>query len=201
MFYRTAIFTILILAGAGFAFGQEPGLAPDSTIADSLKPSLTEDDINLEYHQPFYVHQTEDSAYKKPSPTKTLFKSMLIPGWGQLGNRKYVKATLIIGLESVLIGAIVHYADKSSEAKKAFDAYVSPDSTDRDKQLLYDAYRDARSERNKFGWFLGTTIFFSMFDAFVDAHLSDFPKKESELSLHFEQEQIDHLAIKLTWTF
>ncbi|MCH9030779.1 MAG: hypothetical protein IIB00_00765, partial [candidate division Zixibacteria bacterium] len=34
------------------------------------------------------------------NPTAALFKSMAVPGWGQVGNKQFIKAGFVIGLES-----------------------------------------------------------------------------------------------------
>ena len=124
---------------------------------------------------------------------------MLIPGWGQISNRKYIKAGLIIGLESVLIGTIIHYADKTKKARDEF-TLVGDDNLTL-KQEKYNYYQDAKNDRNLFSWYLGTTIFLSMFDAFVDAHLADFPRKEQELSLQVKPSDGDGLAVSLALNF
>ena len=108
----------------------------------------------------------------KQVPTVALFKSMLVPGLGQIGNRSYLKAGIIIGLESVLIGAIVHWADKTKDARNRLDAETDPNL----RPGLYNTFSDNKDKRNFYSWLLGTTIFISMFDAYVDAHLSRFPK-------------------------
>ena len=48
---------------------------------------------------------------------------------------------------------------------------VIPTETRASKYIQFDRYRDLR---NQHLWFLGITIFYSMFDAYVDAHLKNF---------------------------
>jgi hypothetical protein len=107
---------------------------------------------------------------KSHSPTGALLRSLVIPGWGQLYNDKYIKAGLIAGLESFLIYQTAYYWDKASTYE---DLYTSDTNsvTRFDKFLQYDRYRDLR---NQHIWFLGITVVFSIFDAYVDAHLKNF---------------------------
>lgn len=107
-------------------------------------------------------------------PTLALFKSMFVPGLGQLGNRRYVKAIVIAGLETWLIGSAVHYGRQASDFR---DQWNEADDV-ASRNILYGLYEDRRDERNKFTWFAGITIFLSMFDAYVDAHLSGSPGRE-----------------------
>ena len=102
-----------------------------------------------------------------PDPTVTLLKSMVVPGWGQITNHKYVKAAFAIGLETWFItGAIVN----NSRANDALDRWRATDDPS-EKILHYYDYQYYRGNRADYLWLLGITVFVSMFDAYVDAHL------------------------------
>ena len=105
------------------------------------------------------------------NPTGALFKSMLVPGLGQIGNRKYWKAGLAIGLEGWLFGMAIKRGGEASDAKKLYLA----EEDDAYRPTLYTNYDELRKSRNKYYWFGGLVIFISMFDAYVDAHLSGSP--------------------------
>ncbi len=107
---------------------------------------------------------------KKHSPTGALLRSLVVPGWGQLYNDKYIKAGIIAGLETFLIYQTAYYWERTSTYE---DLYTSDtnDVSRYDKFLQYDRYRDLR---NQHIWFLGITVFYSIFDAYVDAHLKNF---------------------------
>lgn len=177
--------------------------ANDTLLTDTLSgDSLIDRRIKLDYVEPLYVHTSGDTLRRGPNPTVALFKSLFVPGWGQLSNRKYIKAGIVIAGEALLIGSLVHYAKKTSDARDAFDAAGDTALfSDYERQQLFDAYRDAEDDRNRFSWYLGTVIFLSMFDAFVDAHLADFPKKDNELSLRIRPEDYDAVSVKLTLIF
>jgi len=116
------------------------------------------------------------------NPTVALFKSMVIPGWGQLGNRSYFKAVLFAGLDAWFIGSSIHYGRQAGDFRDMFENAV--DINDRnDYHALYD---DRRGARNKFRWFAIIVSFVAMFDAYVDAHLSGFPGAVDEPDLSFE---------------
>jgi hypothetical protein len=104
-------------------------------------------------------------------PTLALFKSMLVPGLGQLGNRKYFKAAMFAGLEGWMIIKVVGFSRDTREAR---DVYLQT-SDDRERHTAYHIYDSKRKSRNKYVWFWGLTAFVSMFDAYVDAHLSGSP--------------------------
>ncbi|MCP4707813.1 MAG: hypothetical protein GY869_04245, partial [Planctomycetes bacterium] len=106
----------------------------------------------------------DTSFWQKPNGA--LFKSILVPGWGQYANGKYQKAAIICGIESFFIYKSVQYFVKTRDR---FDTFKRTE-----ERADFDAYDDARSNRNKYYWFVAGTIFFSMWDAYADAHIKPF---------------------------
>ena len=90
---------------------------------------------------------------------------MVVPGWGQITNRRYVKAALAIGLESWFLAGTIYNWGKANDALAKFkeDPVGNID-------YYYD-YQYYWGNRSDFIWLLGLTVFVSMFDAYVDAHL------------------------------
>jgi hypothetical protein len=116
------------------------------------------------------------------NPTAALFKSMVVPGMGQAGNRRWFKAGLFAGLEVWFALKAIDHGQSAHAHKAAFDAATDVDY----RRLVHDAYETERSKRNKFVWFFGLTTFVSMFDAYVDAHMSGSPsnKRNDQFSLN-----------------
>lgn len=105
-------------------------------------------------------------------PTVALFKSLLVPGLGQIGNKRYLKGAIVIGLDSWFVSRAIHHGQQASEARRKWQAA----SLSENKLGLYTDFNDKRSTRNKFIWFAGIVTFLSIFDAYVDAHLSGAPE-------------------------
>ena len=87
--------------------------AADSTYVDS---NLTNDTVI--YKPTGFVSSalavSDSIDYEKrlvQNPTKALFKSMLVPGLGQFGNRKYFKAAVVVGLQAWLISSAAAFRD------------------------------------------------------------------------------------------
>jgi len=120
--------------------------------------ALVTDTTNLERH----LYQ---------NPTVALFKSLFVPGLGQVGNHRYVKAVLFAGLEGWLLSSAIHYNSQAQDYRRKYDAATDPAV----RNSQYYLYKNRRDERNKYLWFAGLTAFVSMFDAYVDAHLSGSP--------------------------
>jgi hypothetical protein len=132
-------------------------------------------------------------------PTVALFKSMLVPGLGQLGNRRYTKAMLFAGLEIWFIASSLHYA---SDARDARRAYTQADDLGV-RSEYYNIYDNERTNRNKFAWYAGLTIFISMFDAYVDAHLSGSPAnpRNDDITVNLKPADNGGVEALLTYRF
>jgi len=142
-----------------------------------------------------YADLPQDSI-KTQNPTVALFKSMFVPGLGQIGNRNYIKAGVIIALETTLIGTYIHYYNKTRDREDAFLA--AEGST---QARLFEEYQDARDQRNRFGWYTGVLIFLSMFDAYVDAHLAQFPRQQENVTINVTPTPTEYVHINFGYSF
>ncbi|MBL7192131.1 hypothetical protein ISS30_10595 [bacterium] len=125
--------------------------APDSIIIDSM---TVRDTLSAE----------PDSVEKKAhSPSGAMWRSLILPGWGQYYNRKYVKSAVTAGSELSLIYAIYYQDFEYNKAKRSDDDY---------RAKFY------RNDRNKLIWWLTGFLLYSMADAYVDAHLINFNVSE-----------------------
>jgi len=180
-----------------------------NSLSDTKKPRVD---------KVYFVDKMPDTTIRTQNPTNALFKSMFFPGAGQFDNGKYIKGSIIFTVEVLLFGTIIHYTEKTSRARRAFEN--ARDSTGRfltDNRLpvsyefgtasgneisrLFNEYRDAQDKQNLFRWYLGTFIFFSMFDAFVDAHLAEFSKYDGQLSFDFTPTDNGAPAVRLSYNF
>lgn len=166
----TLLVTAAIVAGGAASLRAQATDSLDSVDSpdslDSVVP-IIRDSTGVVITGPTHSMQMAGSAVDEsqwPDPTVTLFKSMLVPGWGQITNKAYIKAALAIGLEAWFIsGAVVNW----NYMNQALDNYRA-DPNNLDHYYEYQYYHGMRSD---FLWALGVTVFVSMFDAYVDAHL------------------------------
>ncbi len=114
-------------------------------------------------------------------PTVALVKSMIIPGLGQIGNRRYFKAALFFGLDAWFVSSAIKYRQDARDFRVKFESVDGDDAASVAlRRDYYSKYQDSRNSRNKYTWFAVITTFVSMFDAYADAHLSGFPVKKGE---------------------
>ncbi|MGD8719358.1 MAG: DUF5683 domain-containing protein [Candidatus Zixiibacteriota bacterium] len=108
-------------------------------------------------------------ARERRSPTGALWRSFAVPGWGQIYNGKYVKSGCIMAAEAgTLYMAIDNYITARRylrEAREAEDEAV--------REAKYAKHQDYIVETEFWGWLFVGTLAYSMMDAYVDAHLSD----------------------------
>jgi hypothetical protein len=179
----------LVVAAVWFVPGGTLTARAGAATQGALLPAVGFSDVDsTEFPTPPIILDA-DSAARQPSPpipverpkvdtsfwrkpTGTLFKSVLFPGWGQYANGKYQKAAIIFGIESFFIYKSVQYFRKTRDR---FDTFQQTGERDD-----FDAYDNARSTRNKYYWFVAGTIFFSMWDAYADAHLKPFEDVEDD---------------------
>ena len=128
---------------------------------------------------------TTDSFIKKPlekfEPRKATIRSAIIPGWGQLYNKKYWKAPLVWGALGVTAGVYFYNVKYYRLLKNAYiyrnngqDLLVDPEFRNLSTESI-------RSYRNSFRQNVDySVLFFILFwglnvvDATVDAHLKAF---------------------------
>jgi hypothetical protein len=108
-------------------------------------------------------------ARKKRSPTGALWRSFAVPGWGQIYNGKYIKAGGIMAAEAATLYVAV---DNYLTARK----YLADARAATDPKIKFQNYRrhdDYIVETEFWGWLFVAALTYSMMDAYVDAHLSD----------------------------
>ncbi len=141
------IIVFSIIAWATIGFARAPKLGDFNVRIDSLSSK----------------NDTVKTSVK--SPTGAMIRAIIFPGWGQLYNKKYVKAILVFGAEIGLVANSIYLNQKYTES-----------STELEREFYIN-------NRNLSNWWLVGVILFSMADAFVDAQLSDFDESPDLSSL------------------
>ena len=128
-----------------------------------------------------------DSVVKVHSPRKAIIRSAIIPGWGQIYNKKYWKLPLVYGA----LGATVYvffdnlqiYRDSRFAYKAKYQASQGDSSLYNQIKPEYSIYslESLRSNRDQFRKYIDYSVLFFVFfwglnvvDAAVDGHLKAF---------------------------
>ena len=110
----------------------------------------------LSYNLSAQINEVDSTLIKNP---RQAFLFSLVPGGGQFYNQKYIKGSLVMGLETL---ALYSWLENS----KIYKNYDSEEYSFRQNRYL--------EKRNKYAWWVIFLYFYSMIDAMVDAHLSPF---------------------------
>ena len=143
---------------------QTPRPISDSTTVDSVATPVP---IGT-------IMETADSSpgfTMSKSPWQAMWRSMVLPGFGQYYNEHYWKVPLFVGTTGYLVYSIIDnqnkFSDKSDELQAAADA-GRPTTT---LKVEREFYRDSRDEA---AFYLLGVYILSIVDAYVGAHLYDF---------------------------
>lgn len=116
-------------------------------------------------------------------PGKAAFYGLVIPGGGQIYNRKWWKLPIVYGIEGFLVYNIVSSTSKYNGYQDAYERnlgdeiYVYPENSENgtsDVQILKrnrDKYRKSREYSWAF-FLIGHIV--TLFEAFIDRHLMEF---------------------------
>ena len=193
--------------------GSRQAMAQDVVEADSL-PSLTADSISLVVDTTMIHKELVDKwSTWRPDPKRALWLALVIPGGGQIYNRKYWKLPIVYG---GFIGCIYAMSWNNTMYKDYSQAYL--DLTDNDpstqsyNQFLHlgttitpsneNRYKDIfKKRKDKYRRWRDLSFFvmvgvyaLSVIDAYVDAELSVFDISD-DLSLRVEPTIINnHLS-------
>jgi hypothetical protein len=170
-------FLILFSAITADCVFAQPGLLPhDFTLLEQRY-------YGTDYFQPDTIRQSSDNEF--PSPRSVMFKSMMIPGWGQVQNRQIWKVPVIYGLFTGVGVYTVYLHNQYQDFRAAF--YNSfPENDDlrfgpTPERLQGVSPNELQSNRNSFRnqrdfMFIvfGLAYGLNVLDAYVFAHMRSF---------------------------
>ncbi len=148
-----------------FFCGQILAQNPDSRKQDSI-PAATPAGITMDtVNSPDVYVPTKD-------PMTAVWKSAVLPGWGQYYNESYWKMPVIWG---VLGWCIYNYVVNDNNYTDYRALYIQSSFSIESYRRLRDFYRD---QRDLFVIYMGITYLANLLDAYVDASLFDFDVSE-----------------------
>lgn len=124
--------------------------------------------------EPSVVHADSTPVKKTDgkSPTLAMLLSAALPGAGQVYNRSYWKAPIIIGFGVYFLSSWLDQNRRYEEAREKYQQSLTTSAQGDSRELLRrDFYRD---QRDTFTWYLVILYVLNLADAYVDASLYDF---------------------------
>lgn len=184
------------------------------SLSQSLNAPLTPQSTFYNNAQ-FNVADTTIAGEVYPDPKSVLYKSLLIPGWGQIVNKQVWKVPIIYGLLAGLAGYSIYLTKKYHDYRAAY-YNQNPDIPDNDMRFgSTPAYLEGanlsslQSNRNFFHNrrdFIYITIVLAYglnaIDAYIFAHLRSFDVSE-DLSMRatMKPQILAHSSPGLTLSF
>jgi hypothetical protein len=131
-----------------------------------------------------------------PNPKSVMFKSMLVPGWGQIVNKQIWKVPIVYGLIGGVAGYTVYLtkryhdyraayynAQRGSETDYRFGQTPAYIPADINSSALRDTRDQLRNRRDLMYLMVGVAYGLNVLDAYVFAHMRSFDVSE-DLSMN-----------------
>ena len=118
------------------------------------------------------VRAQEDAPpiLRGPPPGRVALQSMVVPGWGQVSNRAWIKS---VGFLGAYAGLVAWGVDLNQQKQDAAGELNRARGTEDEGFWQLEVGRLEDSRNGKF-WLAGLVMLLSMADALVDAHLYKF---------------------------
>lgn len=176
---RTFIITCIFVCAATMGIAQTN--RSGKVIDDSTAKPLAKDKKPLSRD---FLLKTD--SVKPYSPRKAIVRSAIVPGWGQITNKKYWKVPLVYGALGTTGYLFFRNLNQYKEAKRAY--VLASDTSDANDILIPEPYYSVRKSPERIRAFRNSVrqnvdysvLFFIFFwglnvaDAAVDAHLKTF---------------------------
>ncbi len=132
------------------------------------------------------------SYSKRFDPRKALLLAAVLPGAGQIYNKKYWKLPLVYGGLGLIVNAVTYYETAYVKYKNELFITINGGTapSGKDQTALRAIVDEARRQRDFFLVIGGLVYILQMVDAHVDAHLKEFdlnPKLHVQVKPHMEQ--------------
>jgi hypothetical protein len=106
-------------------------------------------------------------------PRFVMFRSLLIPGWGQVYNHAWYKAGAVAAGEVWLGVTLVHDQQQLDDLQAQIDQAQLDNDTQSEAELVNE-YNSQLDQRIAHQWFLAAVVTYALVDAYVDAHFRGF---------------------------
>jgi len=134
---------------------------------------------------------------ERKSPSGALFRSMLVPGWGQWYTKRHFKSVAVFLGEGALIGFMAYEWNQLEKFKDKFQSESDPVL----KNFYFRSFELHEDNRNTYLWFLAGAVFVSMWDAYVDAHLYNFDQERKQLDLMGGLDKEGRVRVAISYSF
>ena len=182
----------LLLLFINFSFSQEEQDSIPKTEIDSVQADLAKNGIVIKDSVSLKKTKKE---FNPLAPSKAAFYSAVLPGMGQIYNKRYWKAPIVWGAIGGSVYMYIYNNDQYQRFRTAFirrQAGFTDDEFNGEGTLpLFDVerleYQQERFQSDRDLWLVAAIALYALniVDANVDAHLKQF-NIDDDLSIDFE---------------
>ena len=173
---KTLLIFLSLFFGYYFSYAQKDNLLTDSAVD---------------------VKTNAPDTVKKYNPKIAIVRSAMVPGWGQITNKKYWKLPIVYGALGTTAALFFRNLRQYKESKEAYE--LATDNNPSNDSMIKQPYFTVRNQPERIRAFRNsvrqnvdyTVLFFVLFwglnvaDAAVDAHLKTFNVSD-DLSLQIK---------------
>lgn len=188
--YLSLLSTLLLFIN--FSFSQEEQDSIPKTEIDSVQADLADKGVVIKDSVSFKKAKKE---FNPLAPSKAAFYSAVLPGMGQIYNKRYWKAPIVWGAIGGSVYMYIYNNDQYQRFRTAFirrQAGFTDDEFNGEGTLpLFDVerleYQQERFQSDRDLWLVAAIALYALniVDANVDAHLKQF-NIDDDLSIDFE---------------
>ncbi len=172
LWFLFIILNLILLPNDGLAQSQQddnPSFLLKKTISTVNSDSRDNADNTIDSNEK--TTETMPHSMSK-SPTGAIWRSLVVPGWGQLYTGDYWKAPLFFGASATLVYIILWNNSKFLDSQREIDNWTENSSTTQfSLKQKREFYRD---QRDISALYLTGVYVLAAVDAYVNAHLFDF---------------------------
>ncbi|MCX6136755.1 MAG: DUF5683 domain-containing protein [Ignavibacteriales bacterium] len=107
--------------------------------------------------------QKKYQIFDTHSKSEAVFRSFVVPGWGQMYNKQQLKGYIFLCGQTMLIGSYFYFNQKYSDTYNNYSLEKDPTKTAK----LFDDAESAKNRRNLIGYAIAGTWILGMVDAYV----------------------------------
>ncbi len=130
-----------------------------------------------------------------PKKISSLQKSLLIPGWGQITEKKYLEGILLFSAEVFCLYKVISYNHKGNDY---YNLYKNADNVS-DALEYRDLTENYDHKRNRFILAVAGVWIINLIDIYFIVKKKD--KKERNLKIKLEHNENKDLAFTITFSF
>ena len=154
--------------------------------------------LNISLFSPLTCFSQDEEGEKEtlnPKKNSSIQKSLILPGWGQISEKRYIEGVLFLSIEIFCFYKIFSYNHKGNDY---YDLYKKADNVS-DATHYRDLTEKYDTRRNRFILAAAGVWIINLIDTYFIVKKKD--KKKKNLRLKFKLNENKDLAFTISYSF